>query len=366
MSRTIWSRRCSSARAGILSCAIGWCAHSDSEDDGARRAAAELVPAGVVGAVLDRVERLGPGPRTVLEWAAILPEPFEVALLEQVSGARAGPVLASLGDAGFLVQDESGGWTFMHSLLRDVIYQEVPERERVRRHGIVADALGGGPLEQVVPQLVGASRHREAAAAYLLLAQAALDRGEGEDAVGLFDRARELAGLAADAAASRDAKAGRVLGLLRSGATEQARTEAHALRQQLRESGDTSQWLRFLCRYAVALTLLRHDVDSAQGVLEDAAPLMQDADGPLLADALAARAMVAVLAGDPGSALPDAERAVELAEQADDPLLLVRALGPLGMAVGQSRDAGRGWRFWSERPIWPAPRAHERRRRDSD
>ena len=314
----------------------------DSEDDGARRAAAELVPAGVVGAVLDRVERLGPGPRTVLEWAAILPEPFEVALLEQVSGARAGPVLASLGDAGFLVQDESGGWTFMHSLLRDVIYQEVPERERVRRHGIVADALGGGPLEQVVPQLVGASRHREAAAAYLQLAQAALDRGQGEDAVGLFSRAGELATIAGDAAAGREANAGRVLGLLRSGAAEQARTEAHALRRALRDSSDTAQWLRFLCGYAVALTLLRHDVDSAQAVLEDAAPLMQDADGLLLADALAARAMVAVLAGDPGSALPDAERAVELAEQADDPLLLVRALSPLGMAVGQSRDAGEG------------------------
>ena len=133
-----------------------------------------------------------------------------------------------------------------------------------------------------------------------------------------------------------------MLGLLRSGAAEQAQTEARALRGQLRDSGDTSQWLHFLCRYADALAYLMHDVKGAQGVMEEATPLMQAVDGYLLADALAARAVVAVLTGDPRSALPDAERAVELAEQTDDPLLLVRALGPLGMAVGQSRDAVEG------------------------
>ncbi len=313
-----------------------------SDGSGGSGAAAELVPGGVVDAVLDRVERLGPGPRSVLEWAAILPEPFEVALLELVGGSGAGLALEHLAEAGFLVQEEDGGWRFLHSLLRDVVYGETPERERVRRHGIVADALADGPLERVAAQLAEARRYGEAAATYLQLAQAALDRGEGEDAVGLFDRAGELARLAAEAAAEREANAGRVLGLLRSGAVEQAQTEARALRGQLRDSGDTSQWLHFLCRYADALAYLMHDVKGAQGVMEEATPLMQAVDGYLLADALAARAVVAVLAGDPGSALPDAERAVELAEQADDPLLLVRTLGPLGMAVGQSRDAVEG------------------------
>ena len=121
---------------------------------------AELVPVGVSEAVSERVERLAPGLRSALEWAAVLPVPFTFEELEAVGGPEAGGALEWLTEAGFLTSDGDGRWSFVHSILRDAVYRGLPERQRVRRHGVVADALVGMPLERVAPQLARISKQR--------------------------------------------------------------------------------------------------------------------------------------------------------------------------------------------------------------
>lgn len=154
---------------------------------------AELVPRGVVDAVQDRAGRLAPELREALEWVTVLPVPFTFEELEAVAGVGDGGAPELLADAGFVVAGEDGGWGFVHSIVRDAIYLALPERERVRRHGVVADALADGPLERRAPQLVGARRWGEAASAYLRLGETAVDRGQGADAARLYERAHELA-----------------------------------------------------------------------------------------------------------------------------------------------------------------------------
>jgi DNA-binding CsgD family transcriptional regulator/tetratricopeptide (TPR) repeat protein len=305
-------------------------------------ALAELVPEGVTNAVRDRAERLSPELRSALEWAAVLPGPFTFEELQAVAGPEAGTAPEALADAGFLSRDGGGGWSFVHAIVRDAIYRGLPEHERVRRHGRAADALVMGPIERWAPQVAAARRWGAAAEAYLELAGTALDRGQGQDATNLYDQAGRLANRAGDQQLRLSSLAGRVLGLLRSGQLELARAEADEHHARLRKGGDDSGRLAFLIAYARALADDAADLLGARAVVTQAEGLIERAEGRLLADALATRAMVFWQTGDPGNALLDAERAVSLARGFGDAALLARALNALGSAVGMTRSALEG------------------------
>jgi DNA-binding CsgD family transcriptional regulator/tetratricopeptide (TPR) repeat protein len=302
---------------------------------------AAAVPATVSDAIEDRACRLSPGAQVALEWAAILPEPFTPNELERVGGRRIGSALEELADAAFLIRDGQGGWRIVHSITRDAIYQRLPERERIRRHGVVADALAHGPLERVAPQLASAHRWAEAADAFMRLGGAALDRGEGEDAARLYERSHELAVRGGDQRARRDAQAGRVLALLRLGSEDEAKRDADTLRAELRLSGEPSERLSFLSRYAQALLFARDaaDLEAAQEVLDEAVPLSDEGDQAARAELLIARATVALQAADSAPAVEAAERAVSLAREVGDAGLEARALSALGEIVGRTRTA---------------------------
>ena len=311
-------------------------------DDQISASATVAVPAAVSQAVRERAGRLRPDTRAAVDWAAVLATPFTFEQLEAVGGEAAGSAPELLAKDGFLVSDGAGGWSFVHSIVREAVHLAMSERERVRGHAAVVDVLAAGQLERRAPQLAAARRYVDAAAAYLGLAHRALDRVQGEDAVRLFDLSAELAEEAGDVAVSLDAVAGRVLALLRCGAVDEARSEADGLRRELRDIDDVERRLGFLSRYANALSVVIHDVDGAREVLDEAEPLRKVADGSLLAEALAVQTHVRVLAGDSAGAIPDAERAVDLATRSDDVLLLIRALGALGLAIGVSRGSAEG------------------------
>ena len=301
-----------------------------------------LVPGSVSEAIEERVSRLPASARDALGWAAVLPEPFTFEELEAVGGEALGSAPEALAAAGFLSGDGPGGWGFVHAIARDAVYRRLPEGERVRRHGVVADALADGPLERRAPQLVSARRWRQAGAAYLRLAGAALDRGRGADAVELCQRSEALAAQGGDERLRRDAQAGEVLALVRAGEIDRAARMADAVRARLRADGMPDERLGFLSRYAIALVDDARDFDRARQVLSEAEPLIAQADGPVLAEALAVRAFVRIRADDGVGALADADRAAQLAEASDDPALLARALNTLGIVVGVARSVREG------------------------
>ena len=282
--------------------------------------------------------------RRASDWAAVLPQPFTFAELEAVAGASAAGAPEELADAGFLIKHDDGRWGFVHSIVHDAVYDRMAEAERIRRHGAVADALADGPPERVAPQLERARRFGEAAATYLKLAERSLNRGQGEDAVRLYALAAELASTAHDQPLSRQARAGRVLALVRAGRADEAQRAASELRAELRETGDPDERLRFLSRFATELMLVQNtgDLDLARDALEEAEPLIEQADGVTLADALATRAWLSLRSGESARALADAERAAELAHDSDDAALQATVLNALGLAIGMARSAAEG------------------------
>jgi len=320
--------------------AVGDVAGSAAGDD--LGAIDRLVPASVTDAIKERCARLPATAREALVWAAVLPEPFTFDELEAVGGEELGDATEPLAAASFLTRDELGGWSFVHSIVRDAVYQRLPERDRVRRHAAVADALSDGSPERGAPQLASARRWREAAIAYLSLARAALNRGRGADAVELFRSAGGLAAEDGDGRLCRDAQAGEVLALVRTGEMDEADRMAGAMRIELRARDNSAERLSFLSRYAIALVDEARDLDRARGALNEAEPLIAEAEGRVLAEALAVRAFVRMRLGDGAGALPDAERAAQLAESADDPALLARALISHGIVVGRERNARQG------------------------
>ena len=319
-------------------------AAADGLGDGDSSWIESVIPETVRDAIEERAGRLSLEARAALEWATILPEQFTFVQLEAVGGSDLGSACEELRDAGFLVGAREGHWSFAHSIIHDAVYRRLPEAERVRRHGVVADTLVDAPLEGRGPQLAKAHRWVEAANAYLELAQAALDRGQGEDATHLYEQASEFASTGADQALRRSAQAGRVLALVRAGAADEARRAASELRSDLLANGEPAEHLSFLGRFATTLMFVHdaRDLESARDALEEAAPLLERCDGAALAQALVARAWFSLRVGEPARALADAERAAELAQSADDATLEASVLNPLGLAVGMARSATEG------------------------
>ena len=323
------------SRAGIATSGSG---------DAAQGSIDGTVPTSVNEAIAERAADLTADVRAALDWAAVLPQPFTFAELETVAGASAAGAPEELADAGFLVKSNDGRWGFVHSIVHDAVYDRLPEAERIRRHGHVADALADGPLERLAPQLERARRFGDAAATYLKLAEQSLNRGQGEDAVRLYELAARLASTARDQPLSRRARAGRTVALVRAGRADEAQGAASELRAELRETGDPEERLGFLSRFANELMLVQStgDLDAARDALEEAEPLIEHADGDALADALATRAWLSLRSGDPTRALTDAEHAAELTHDSPDAALQATILNPLGLAIGMARDAAEG------------------------
>lgn len=299
--------------------------------------AAELVPAGVAESVAVRRSRLPALADRLVEWLAVLPEPIspeelaaaEGAAVEEVAGA-----LVALLEHRLAVPPADGGWRLAHALVRDAVYQAMDDAGRARRHGVAVDVLVGSTPERRAPQLAAAGRHREAARTYLQLADEALTRWGGQDALALYARAATLAGSAAESGLRRMAVAGRVLALLRTGETVAARDQAAALVEELRGCGDPNALLAFLSSYALALHDDSSDLAAALDVLDEAAPLAAGADGAVRAEAESVQAFLVAMAGRPADALPLARHGWRAALETENAQLQARALSRLGFVVG--------------------------------
>ncbi len=121
-------------------------------DDGwARRELDQLhVPPSVRDSVLERVRRLDPLARTLLEAAAVLSAPAREQLLARVAGLDPGSArdaLAATLDAGLLVETTRGVFGFRHQLAARTVDEDTNVVVRRRLHGeAAAGLLDDGPL----------------------------------------------------------------------------------------------------------------------------------------------------------------------------------------------------------------------------
>jgi DNA-binding winged helix-turn-helix (wHTH) protein/tetratricopeptide (TPR) repeat protein len=107
-----------------------------------------------------RLQLLDETTRALLRVASVLGARFAQATLERMLGPGAPDLLPRLDEAiaqRFLVATAiPGTYAFVHALLRDALYDELPVAERVRWHGAAADALEPQALDGPrIQELVG-------------------------------------------------------------------------------------------------------------------------------------------------------------------------------------------------------------------
>lgn len=119
------------------------------------------LPAGMQRVASKRLAGLAPACREALEVAAVAGTEFSFALVAQAHGGERGGLLEALDEGaaqGVVARTEadSSRWRFLHDLLREVLYAELPGPRRATLHRRVAEALEAlhaGHLPPVVPAL---------------------------------------------------------------------------------------------------------------------------------------------------------------------------------------------------------------------
>ena len=158
-----------------------------------RRSLHELaVPPTVRDSVLERVQRLSPAARRIVQAAAVLTDPAGEQSLIGVAGLSAGQARAGLTGAlgsGMLHDDERGLVLFRHVLACRAVYEAIPASERRRIHLRAARVLKGLaplPVAQLARHFREAGESREWRRYAEQAADLALAVGDESAAAGLL------------------------------------------------------------------------------------------------------------------------------------------------------------------------------------
>ncbi|HEX2274897.1 MAG TPA: AAA family ATPase, partial [Acidimicrobiales bacterium] len=150
--------------------------------------------------------------RPVLALAAVIGRAFALKVVEAASDLPPNAVLDALGEAApaeVVHEEELGRWSFVHDLLREAIYDQIPPASRPAMHLRVAEALERLPAEDLdlrVAELAdhffeaarGGSGSADKARQYCVLAGDAATRALAfEEAAGQYGRALQVLELSA-------------------------------------------------------------------------------------------------------------------------------------------------------------------------
>ncbi|TMK86672.1 MAG: tetratricopeptide repeat protein [Actinobacteria bacterium] len=264
-----------------------------------------LLPPTVHAVVTSRIDHLPDDARDLLRKASVLARStFSEEELSLITDPRS-ELLHNLEEEEFLVRDpdREGVWRFRHDMLRDVAYESLSKRDRLRMHVQVADGLAGGTEGDRYPQVV----------AYHLAkaAEASLDLDPAERA--LPDRAVAALVKAADRARWR----------------MESRSAADLYQRALALTGPEEEWGPREARMLSGLGETHYwlaEFDQAKAFLTRALaiagtdPWVRTHANRFLAD------VVLNVEGDPDKAGPIFERAMGGARELGDPHATARTL----------------------------------------
>jgi DNA-binding SARP family transcriptional activator len=309
-----------------------------------------VIPETVKDAIGRRLQRLSPGCRQTLSRASVVGRDFSLGVLEALDSVPPAEVLERLDEAivARLVTNISGApgvMRFTHALVRDTLYESVPQSRRRELHRRTAETLErlAGPsstahlselahhsyqaLPAAEPAIVVAHARRAALNAATVLAF--------EEAARLYEDALQAATLApTDPALELDLLV--ALGEAHTGAGDTTRAKDAFLRAAVvaRDHGTAEQFASAALGYGGKIVWARPRGDRlVVALLEEALTRLGPDPTALQARVLARLTGALRDERDPARRLEIGERAVAAARHADDPGALIPAL--LGLSVAQ-------------------------------
>ena len=311
-------------------------------------AATDLVPSGVATVLRRRLAALPAAALAVLRTAAVIGTEVDTELLLSL-GPEPEAVLDALEAAiraGLLTERSPAVARFSHVLLRDVLYQDIPQVRRCHLHAEVLTAL-----ERSRPADVAALAHHALVAATPATARSAATRARAaaraasatnahQDATGLLTRALEVldpadadpaepAGLAAADDLRLDLLCALVSAQGSTGNVRAARAARDRAIQVAGRLGNTEALIRAYTAYDAPALWAMHEYQELDRPLVNgltAALAAVPADKPATRCRLLAALAVEIEADDPDRTDRVSAEAVAIADRLEDAELLCRAL----------------------------------------
>jgi DNA-binding CsgD family transcriptional regulator/tetratricopeptide (TPR) repeat protein len=349
------------------------------EELAAAHVAGEGLPQALHDTIASRLERLPEQARRTLAAVAVAGQRVSEGLVDILSeGAdrRRGDRLRPLTQQHVLVPHEDGGWTFRHSLVREVVLGDLLPGELRGLHARVARALEARPdlaatgAERVQAELAyhwhEARDFDRAVAASVAAAEHAEQLGAFTEALEHYERAltaRDGGGLADPARGAVTAgeldpgettpgkTAPSEVELLQAaskmaylaGRFRRAATHLSAVLDRVGTALDAESEAVLLRWLAVALTRSGKLGDGLATAERAQALLADRPDSTVKAGVAGTYASILLLApGDPRAALPPARAALAAATEAEDRMLECRVTAILGQALARSGETEEG------------------------
>jgi DNA-binding CsgD family transcriptional regulator len=296
-------------------------------------AGAPGLPASVRDVVLARAARLSPGERRVLDAAAVIGSPVELALLGEVADGEAEPAIDACLAVGIL-EFRDGTLSFRHELAREAIIGAMSPVRRLGLHRRLLAALEQRPIQRRdLAQLAHhaeAADDREAVLTYSIAAaeEAAALRAHRQ-AAAQFARALRFADLVPPEERA-DLLERRSFECYLTGLLDDAIAASEAALQLRREVGDRlkeGDGLRRLSRFH---WFAGHNAEAERAGREAISLLEGLTPGPELARAYSNQAQLRMVARDMEEVFVWGERAIALAERLGETETLVHALNNVG------------------------------------
>jgi len=314
------------------------------------------VPQRVHDVVARRLERVDEAAREILDVAAVMGRRFTVETISPAIGITRVELLRRLGrleKKHQLILFDSGQYSFAHTVIRDVLYQELAEPLRVEYHLIIAkrlEELFAGRLDEVAYDLAHHFFQGTDYAPALRYAQAATDRAERQWALEEALHFNSLALQALSHLPRHRHYQQQALAIHRRRADLlQIAGELDQAAEQLEQSLLLTRDLNDILQEAEVLTELartharRGEWETSLDTAARAMGLAETAEASsTIAQALSVRGIVLFQTGAWDDALDSLQWAMGLVENKDHDLLRARILGNIGNimdAQGRKEDA---------------------------
>jgi tetratricopeptide (TPR) repeat protein len=286
------------------------------------------IPSSVRTTIQERLATVTSACVGVLRRGAVIGREFDIGLLQACDADDSAEYVEACQEAtdeAILVEIAPQRYRFVHFLIRQLVYDSIPEEERVGRHARLAEALERRPRagelhwSEIAHHLLAAGRCGAASRAYRKAGAQALRQMAFDEAVHAYQDATQAAKAAGDVEARTRIALLLELGhaQIRAGEVPEGKntcTEAAALARSL---GDAELLAQAALEHGTALIYAKIDLELV-ALLEEALQTLGPEDSVLRARAMARLAAALQPAADPEGPMQVARDAIAMARRLGD------------------------------------------------